>query len=132
MGNLNTNCRYAMTQHLLNKQQVFDTLYESNRILKKGGKILVLQPNIRFLANNYWDFFDHHTPISDRSLVEVLESLNMLIVKSYPKFLPYTVKSRLPKGPLFVKLYLRLPFLWKVFGKQTFIVAEKSTFSHSS
>ncbi len=112
-------------EHLLTKQQVFDTLQECKRILKPGGKMLILQPNIRFLANNYWDFFDHHTPLSDRSLVEVLETLEMHIVKCYPKFLPYTTKSRLPKGPLFVKLYLHLPLAWHIFGKQAFIVAEK-------
>ncbi len=113
-------------EHLLNKQQVFDTLQESKRILKIGGKMLILQPNIRFLANNYWDFFDHHTPLSDRSLVEVLESLELRIVKNYPKFLPYTTKSRLPKGTLFVKLYLRVPLAWHFLGKQAFIVAEKT------
>ncbi|EDN67151.1 conserved hypothetical protein [Beggiatoa sp. PS] len=112
-------------EHLLNKQQVFDTLQEAKRILTLGGKMLILQPNIRFLPNNYWDFFDHHTPLSDRSLVEVLESLDMKIVKCYPRFLPYTTKSKLPKGTLFVKLYLHLPWIWSLFGKQAFIVAEK-------
>lgn len=112
-------------EHLLNKQQVFDTLVEACRILKQGGKLLILQPNIRFLANNYWDFFDHHTPLSDRSLVEVLEALDMKIVKSYPKFLPYTTKSRLPQHPWLVKWYLRSPWLWPLLGKQAFIVAEK-------
>ena len=112
-------------EHLLNKQQVFDTLQEAKRILTLGGKMLILQPNIRFLPNNYWDFFDHHTPLSDRSLVEVLESLDMEIVKCYPRFLPYTTKSKLPKGTLFVKLYLHLPWVWPLFGKQAFIVAEK-------
>ena len=112
-------------EHLLNKQQVFDTLSEAKRVLKSGGKLLILQPNIRFLPNNYWDFFDHHTPLSDRSLVEVLESLDMMIVKCYPRFLPYTTKSKLPKGTFFVKLYLLMPWIWSFFGKQAFIVAEK-------
>ena len=112
-------------EHLLNKQQVFDTLNEAKRVLKSGGKLLILQPNIRFLPNNYWDFFDHHTPLSDRSLVEVLESLDMMIVKCYPRFLPYTTKSKLPKGTFFVKLYLLMPWIWSFFGKQAFIVAEK-------
>jgi len=112
-------------EHLLNKQQVFETLCEAKRILKVGGKMLILQPNIRFLPNNYWDFFDHHTPLSDRSLVEVLESLELLIVKCYPRFLPYTTKSKLPKGTLFIKLYLHLRWIWPLFGKQAFIVAEK-------
>ncbi|OQW94620.1 MAG: SAM-dependent methyltransferase [Beggiatoa sp. IS2] len=112
-------------EHLLNKQQVFDTLVEARRILKIGGKLLILQPNIRFLASNYWDFFDHHTPLSDRSLVEVLEALDMKIVKNYPKFLPYTTKSKLPQSTFFVKLYLRSPWIWPLLGKQAFIVAEK-------
>jgi ubiquinone/menaquinone biosynthesis C-methylase UbiE len=113
-------------EHLLNKQHVFETLRESKRVLKFSGKMLILQPNIRFLPNNYWDFFDHHTPLSDRSLVEVLEALNMTIIKNYPRFLPYTTKSRLPKNPVMVKLYLRLPWIWPLFGKQAFIVAEKN------
>ena len=85
-------------EHLPGKQEVFDTLEECKRILEIGGKILILQPNIRFLPGNYWDFFDHHTPLSDRSLVEALGALGMRIVKSYPRFLPYTTKSRLPKS----------------------------------
>ncbi len=112
-------------EHLLNKQQVFETLQEAKRIIKPKGKMLILQPNIRFLANNYWDFFDHHTPLSDRSLVEVLETLDMQIIKNYPRFLPYTTKSKLPKGTLFIKLYLHMPWIWWLFGKQAFIVAEK-------
>ncbi len=112
-------------EHLLDKQQVFDTLNEAKRILKVGNNLLILQPNIRFLANNYWDFFDHHTPLSDRSLVEVLESLDMKIIKCYPRFLPYTTKSKLPKSTFFIKSYLRMPWIWFLFGKQTFIVAEK-------
>ena len=34
---------------------------------------MVLQPNIRFCAKDYWMFFDHVTPIDDRAFVEGLE-----------------------------------------------------------
>lgn len=112
-------------EHLQNKKEVFDTLQESKRILNMGGKILILQPNIRFLSSNYWDFFDHHTPLSDRSLIEALSALDMKVVENYPRFLPYTSKSKFPKGGVFVKMYLRLPWIWPLFGKQAFIVAEK-------
>lgn len=113
-------------EHLLNKQQVYDTLKESRRILKPSGKLLLLQPNIRFLANNYWDFFDHHTALSDRSLREVLELLDFDITHCYPRFLPYSTKSALPQHEIFVRLYLKLPFVWPLFGRQAFIVAEKT------
>ena len=43
----------------------------------KGGTLLILQPNIRFLADEYWDFVDHQLPLSDRSVVEALELLGL-------------------------------------------------------
>lgn len=112
-------------EHLLNKQQVFETLAEARRILKPGGSVIILQPNIRFLPGSYWDFFDHHTPLTERSLAEALQSLDFEIKVCHAKFLPYTTKSRLPKGAAFVKLYLHVPLAWKILGKQALIVAEK-------
>ncbi|MHB8876814.1 MAG: class I SAM-dependent methyltransferase, partial [Myxococcaceae bacterium] len=64
-------------EHLPSKDLVYETLAEARRILRAGGRLIILQPNIRFLAREYWDFFDHHTPLSDRSLVEVLQSMEM-------------------------------------------------------
>lgn len=112
-------------EHLPDKAQVFETLREGRRILRTGGRMMILQPNIRFLADVYWDFFDHHVPLSDRSLVEVLEALDLRVTVCLPRFLPYTTKSRFPKGTLFVKLYLRCPLAWRLLGKQAFLVAEK-------
>ena len=34
-------------EHLQSKQLVLDTFHEAYRTLKSGGKIIVLQPNIR-------------------------------------------------------------------------------------
>lgn len=113
-------------EHLDSKKEVYDTLKESRRILKPGGKIVILQPNIRFLHGEYWDFFDHITPLSDKSLAEALESLDMMVTVCYPRFLPYTTKSRLPRGDFIIKVYLRFPFLWRIFGKQALLVAIKS------
>ena len=42
-----------------------------------------------------------------------------------PRFLPYNM-SRVRRRPLFlVKLYLRLPFAWSLFGHQFFLAARK-------
>ena len=44
-----------------------------------------------------------------------------------PRFLPYTVKdSRLPVRAELIQLYLRTPILWKIFGKQMFVVARRA------
>ena len=112
-------------EHLPSKQMVFDTLAEAKRVLKPGGRLLILQPNIRFLPGEYWDFFDHHTPLTERSLSEALEILGMNLESVIPRFLPYTTKSRLPQAPIFVRLYLKFPIAWKFLGKQSFLCARK-------
>ncbi len=48
---------------------------------KPGGRLLALQPNIRFVGGAYWDFVDHHLPLTDRTLVEACESLGYEIVE---------------------------------------------------
>lgn len=112
-------------EHLPNKQLVLDTFREARRILRDGGRIIVLQPNIRFLPGEYWDYFDHYTPLTDRSLVEGLQLAGFETDVVIPRFLPYTTKSRLPKGAAFVKLYLKIPLAWRVLGKQALVVALK-------
>lgn len=109
-------------EHLSDKQLVLDTLAEARRILRPGGRILILQPNIRFVGNEYWDFFDHHTPLTDRSLTEALEVSNFRVTTCLPRFLPYTTRSLLPRHPWLVKAYLRVPAAWRILGKQTFVV----------
>lgn len=113
-------------EHLPDKAAVLATLRECCRILRPGGRAIILQPNIRFLPGAYWDFFDHHTPLTDRSLVEGLQLAGLTPLVVHPRFLPYTTKSRLPKAAFLVRLYLRLPPLWRIFGKQALVVATKT------
>lgn len=112
-------------EHLPSKQVVLDTLRESARMLRPGGCVIILQPNIRFLYDEYWDYFDHHTPLSDRSLVEGVSLAGLTPEVVVPRFLPYTTKSRLPQAPWLVSLYLRVPLAWRVLGKQALVVARK-------
>ena len=84
-----------------------------------------LPPNIRFLYDKYWDFWDHHIPISDRSLEEVLKIVGFKIIINKPKFLPYTMSGGIKYPLVFLKIYLRLKFIWNIFGKQFLIIAEK-------
>ena len=45
----------------LSKEDIVRTIREINRVLKRGGKFIILQPNIRFCFKDYWMFFDHIT-----------------------------------------------------------------------
>lgn len=112
-------------EHLPTKQVFLDTLREVKRILKPGGKIMILQPNIRFLNGEYWDFVDHYIPLTDRTLVEALELIDMTVTELKPRFLPYTTQSRLPQWKWIIRLYLRLPIAHAIFGKQAWVIAKK-------
>lgn len=110
-------------EHLDTKNEIDRVLQQINSALRRGGKLLVLQPNIRYLGARYWDFYDHLIPLTHLSLGEALAKNGFVIKLLIPKFLPYTFKSRIPKVPALVRAYLRfLPAQW-VLGKQTFALA---------
>ena len=112
-------------EHFRSKDDVLTAFAETLRVLRPGGRFLVLQPNIRFAYREYWDFFDHHLPLSDRAMVEGLRTAGFRVESVRPQFLPYTTKSALPMWPILVRLYLRFPPLHRILGKQMFIVAAK-------
>lgn len=113
-------------EHLPEKEALMVSLREVARVLRSGGKLLILQPNIRLLGGKYWDFIDHVLPITDRTITEALDLVNMNILQVRRRFLPYTYLGTLPQHPYLVRLYLMLPILQWLFGKQSWIVAEKS------
>jgi ubiquinone/menaquinone biosynthesis C-methylase UbiE len=112
-------------EHLGSKEDILDVLKEANRMLRIGGSIIILQPNIKYVGGSYWDFFDHKVPLTDKSLVEALKLSGFQPHIVIPRFLPYTTKSALPKTTFLIKIYLRIPLLWRIFGKQTLVIATK-------
>ena len=112
-------------EHLESKTACDAVLTEILRVLRPSGKFIVMGPNIRYLAGEYWDFYDHHLPLSHSSLEEGLTINGFHVIRNIAKFLPYTTRSTLPQHPLLVSAYLKMPFAWPIFGKQFLLVAEK-------
>lgn len=112
-------------EHLPTKAVFSEVLMEIHRVLKPDGKLIAMGPNIRYLPGEYWDFIDHHLPLSERSLVEALHVCDFEMIRVIDRFLPYTTQSRLPKAPLLVRWYLLLPVVWRFFGKQFLVIARK-------
>ncbi|HET7027301.1 MAG TPA: methyltransferase domain-containing protein [Candidatus Limnocylindrales bacterium] len=110
-------------EHLGTPDAVIEQLNVARRLLRGGGHLIVLQPNVRFTGPAYWDFIDHRVALTDRSLVEACALAGLQPEVVIPRFLPYTTKSRLPQHPLLVRAYLRVPLVWRLLGAQTLLVA---------
>jgi len=114
-------------EHLPDKPSIERTAAEAYRCLKNNGLLICMGPNIKYLCGKYWDFWDHHIPLTELSCAELLRSTGFSIERTVARFLPYSMSNG-NEPPLFlVGLYLRLPVLWSFFGKQFLVIGRKST-----
>jgi ubiquinone/menaquinone biosynthesis C-methylase UbiE len=112
-------------EHLPSKGLVDKTLQEAHRCLKPGGIIICVGPNIQYLPDLYWDYWDHYLPISGASIAEALTLGGFDITQRIDRFLPYTMSGK-KNPPLWaVSLYLDLPLFWPLLGKQFFVIGRK-------
>lgn len=112
-------------EHLPGSDALLEVLGSVRRVLRPGGRLVIVQPNVRIVGGAFWDFFDHTLPLSEKGMSEALSLSRFHIVECRARFLPYTTKSRLPQSAALVRAYLRWrPAQW-LFGKQMLVVAER-------
>jgi SAM-dependent methyltransferase len=112
-------------EHLPDKAALGRTLDQAHQALRKGGRLIAMGPNVKLVPGAYWDFWDHYIPLTELSLSEALENRGFGIHRKEPAFLPYTMAGKRPAPLPFVRLYIALPMVWALFGKQFLIIASK-------
>ena len=95
------------------------------RILKPGGRFIIVQPNFRYAYREYFDDYTHRAVFTDVSLPALLRATGFTIDVVRPRFLPYSMRdSRLPIHPWLVRAYLASPY--KPRAGQMLVVATRS------
>ena len=89
--------------------------------LSARGSLAILQPNWRYAFREYFDDYTHVSIWSHVSLADFLAANGWEVVEVRPRFLPLTVKSRLPVWPPLIGAYLKSPV--KPLGKQMLVRA---------
>ena len=112
-------------EHFESKQELDQVLLEMRRVLRQKGRLIVLTPNIRLEPRRYWDYYDHHIALSERSIQEALVKAGFGVERTISRFLPWSSESRVPFGSALLWIYIRMPIFWKLIGKQSLIIGAK-------
>jgi hypothetical protein len=91
------------------------------RILTERGALMILQPNYRYAYKEYFDDYTHEAVYSAQSMSDLLAASGFTVLDRRDRFLPLTVKSRLPVAEWLIRLYLASPY--KPLAKQMMIHA---------
>ena len=111
-------------EHLKSREELETFFRAVKDVLKKDGSFIILGPNLRYQPGKYWDYYDHCLGLTHLSLTEALELNGFKISLCLDKFLPHADKGEKLPHPFFVWLYLKVPFAWKIMGKQFFVIAK--------
>jgi SAM-dependent methyltransferase len=91
------------------------------RKLSAKGTLTIVQPNYRYAFREYFDDFDHKSIYSHISMADYLTANGYEVFRVEPKFMPLSIKGRLPVNALLIRAWLASPV--KPGGKQMLIRA---------
>lgn len=106
----------------LDKAELDSTMQGIKKCMKKGGTLILVGPNFHYAYKNYFDDYTHKTIYTHVSLADAMYEYGFRAIKIVPKFLPLSLKSKLPKSYLLTKMYLNSPV--HPLGKQMLLIFE--------
>lgn len=112
-------------EHLTDPDAIAAFLSRLRGWMTDGGRIAILGPNIRHCADSYWDCADHWVPLTEVSVGEHLHAAGFEVTRVTGRFLPYSFRGRLPASAGLTRAYLKLPPLWRIFGRQFLVEARR-------
>ena len=98
-------------------------LAEAVRVLRSGGRLILLQPNFRLQPGRYFDDYTHVAIFTDQSLRDYLAASGWQVEHVAPRFLPLSMRSRGSSLSFLVPWYLRSPV--KPLAGQMLVVARR-------
>lgn len=93
----------------VSQADLVNCLGQLRRKMKPGAKINIVQPNFKYCFREYFDDYTHVSIYTAQGLSDLLAANGFKIVRCLPRFMPLTLKSRMPVHPLLIRLYLLSP-----------------------
>lgn len=85
-------------EHCRTRDHLLAVLRAAREILKPDARLLILGPNFRYCYREYYDYFDHHLPLSEKAVVEALNLAGFVAEEVYPQtpalYLPQSSTER--------------------------------------
>ena len=113
----------AFVPHTRSPEEIATFLDRMRATLAPQGVLALMGPNFKYCADDYFDCADHLLALTHVSVQEHLFAAGYHVREVVPRFLPFSFRSRLPASPALTRLYLRMPALWRIQGKQFLILA---------
>ncbi len=105
----------------LTKAEFSSVLVSLRHKLSADGTLTIVQPNYRYAYREYFDDFDHKSVFSHVSLCDFLAANGYEVIDMLPRFMPLSIKGRLPVAPWLIGAWLASPV--RPFGKQMLVQA---------
>lgn len=112
-------------EHLPDAQRIATFLAKMHACLRPNGQLVIVGPNFRYCAKEYFDCADHVLALTHVAVAEQVYASGFRLERVVGRFLPYSFRGWLPPSPLLTRIYLRVPLLWRFFGKQFLVWARK-------
>ncbi len=98
-------------------------LGRAGRALAPGGRLIVVQPNFRLEPRRYFDDYTHKAIYTETGFSDFVQARGWRLERLEGRFVPFSMKSRLPTAEWLVRAYLALP--WRPLAGQFLVVAQR-------